>query len=127
MWGASCDKIRCVATLKDIPENFVLTDDITKIFLGDCPLEKAIEEKRIYLLDFSFLINKGELKKGIYLATPYCLFYLNEKKELMPGCIQLYADRKTDPKTNPIFTPEDPKYGNHFFFLTSKQIGFSQK
>ncbi len=37
---------------------------------------------------------------------------------LMPGCIQLYADRKTD-KTNPIFTPEDPKYGNHFEVRTA--------
>lgn len=127
IWGASCDKIKMITSLKDIPENLILTDKVTKIFLGDCSFEKAIEDKRIYILDNSFLINKGELKKGVYLTTPYCIFYLNDKKELMPGCIQLYADRKTDEKTNPIFTCEDPTYGKFHKFFHERKIGCLQK
>ncbi|XP_076316234.1 allene oxide synthase-lipoxygenase protein-like isoform X7 [Tachypleus tridentatus] len=41
------------------------------------------------------------------LTAPIALFFLNEKKDLMPIAIQLFQDER--PK-NPVFLPSDPKY-----------------
>lgn len=45
--------------------------------------------------------------KGRYISSPICLFYVNEKKLLVPIAIQLSTKIPYDPHLNPIFTPKD--------------------
>jgi hypothetical protein len=127
--GASCTLIERIFKL---PENLNITKEDAKHFsgFGELDFEKELAAGRFYLLDFSMLSGL-KTSEGKFMVTPYALFFITEKRQFLPACIQLYADRKTDPETNPLFFPDDPK--NDWLYakiavnsveLTTHQVNF---
>ncbi|XP_071957979.1 polyunsaturated fatty acid 5-lipoxygenase-like [Antedon mediterranea] len=84
-----------------IPEYFGVTDNMVKPSMKDVTLEKAIQEKRLFISDYADLENVSNLH------APICLYYVNDAEDLVPVAIQL---RHTKSPTNPVFVPSDPEY-----------------
>ncbi|KAJ8045410.1 Arachidonate 5-lipoxygenase [Holothuria leucospilota] len=91
---------------KEIPENFAVTYDMLRALMDGVTISEAIEDKRLYIVDYTFMKDL-ECTDGRKIAAPYALFFVNEMKELTPIAIQLFPDPGPD---NPVFLPTDPEY-----------------
>lgn len=103
------------ALLKKMP----LTDNVLQSVLGDSSvdLKTAVEEKRLYVCDYTMLINKKSNilhGKQRYVTAPIAVFYWSNTSAdgfpqtdgyMRPIAIQL--DQQYDPITTPIFTPNN--------------------
>ncbi|XP_076316229.1 allene oxide synthase-lipoxygenase protein-like isoform X3 [Tachypleus tridentatus] len=90
----------------EIPSKFKVDSEMLQPFLEGLTLEEALVAKRLFIVDHELLSNIN-CKDARMLTAPIALFFLNEKKDLMPIAIQLFQDER--PK-NPVFLPSDPKY-----------------
>ncbi|XP_042240589.1 polyunsaturated fatty acid 5-lipoxygenase-like isoform X1 [Homarus americanus] len=90
---------------KKIPDNFAVTEETVKGFLGEMSLAEALEKNKMFICDLE--ITDGLVcKEGNYgLASPLALFHLNSENSLLPVAIQLKQKRGPD---NPVYTPNDP-------------------
>uniref|UniRef100_A0A6A7FU73 Lipoxygenase n=1 Tax=Hirondellea gigas TaxID=1518452 RepID=A0A6A7FU73_9CRUS len=89
---------------KEIPNNLDVTNDIVENFLEGLSLEEALEQNRIFICNLK-LLDGLQCKDDRVLCAPMVLFFLNDKKDLMPVAIQLMQSKGPD---NPVFTPDDP-------------------
>ena len=114
--GANPTWIRGLNTAKDhnLLEDFPIAE-VVKNLTGKT-YEQALEEKRLYLADYSILkVMVDNLKKlpdgrQQYTTNPIALFYRQDDGLLKPLAIKLYGT-ETVSKQNPLFTPE---HGNHW-------------
>lgn len=91
---------------RKVPENFAVTQEMLPALLNDMTVEEAIETKRLYIVDYTFMKDL-ECTDGRKTAAPYALFFVNDEKELVPVAIQLFPDPGEE---NPVFLPTDPEY-----------------
>lgn len=93
-------RVRCYP----FPEKFPCTDETVKGLLPEgTTLESLVDQRRLYMLDLEQM-NGYPTDQGHYTCAPIVLFWVNERKSLMPLAIQLYQK----PSEGPIFTPLDP-------------------
>ncbi|XP_022255736.1 allene oxide synthase-lipoxygenase protein-like isoform X1 [Limulus polyphemus] len=90
----------------EIPSKFGVEPEMVKPFLEGLTLEKALLQKRLFIVDLKILKDVA-CKDARMLTAPIALFFLNDRKELMPIAIQLFQDKGPD---NPVFLPSDPEY-----------------
>ncbi|XP_076360034.1 allene oxide synthase-lipoxygenase protein-like isoform X1 [Tachypleus tridentatus] len=95
-----------ISLCKEIPSKLGVEDGMLEPFLEGLTLEEAIAAKRVFLVDLEILKDLP-CKNARRIVSPIALFFLNEKKELMPIAIQLFQDKAND---NPVFLPSDPQY-----------------
>jgi len=73
-------------------------------------LNRALETGRLYLSEYPMLWERPvqqQVRRGVSLAAPTCLFYVDNRQKLMPVAIQLKPQDVID--RNPVFTPlNDP-------------------
>ncbi|MBD2663193.1 putative lipoxygenase [Richelia sinica FACHB-800] len=85
---------KCQADDISPSSNFPVTDELVNPFPGqDINLAAAIQANRLYILDFPILnqITTKILEEqlGRYPQSPSCLFYLDDKQQLIPIAIKL--------------------------------------
>jgi len=95
-----------------LPERFK-ADDIVSQLTGQS-YEAALQEKRLYLADYSLLKVMVDHPKEIdgrkqYTTNPVALFYRQDNGLLRPLAIQLYATEPASPQ-NPVYTPADGEH-----------------
>ncbi len=91
-----------------LPSHFPLSNDMVKhLFIGHDNLEKALEDQRIFIIDYKSLDDLTE-QTGAFqsrkksLSAPIAAFMLNmNRQHFIPIAIQLTQD----PTNGPIFTP----------------------
>ncbi|XP_067140418.1 polyunsaturated fatty acid 5-lipoxygenase-like isoform X2 [Centruroides vittatus] len=91
---------------RELPENFAADDKELEPFLEDLSLREALENKRIFIIDYKIMKNLP-CKDDKLVCAPIALFYVNHDGEIRPIAIQLFQDRTVD---NPVFFPSDPPY-----------------
>ncbi|MBK1990826.1 hypothetical protein A0J48_025520 [Sphaerospermopsis aphanizomenoides BCCUSP55] len=102
---------KCLADDISPESNFPVTDQIINPVQGkEINLESALQANRLYILDFKILNQitdaKMEEEIGKYPQSPICLFYLNDKQQLIPIAIKLQYHPDADhPEYNQILTP----------------------
>uniref|UniRef100_A0A1W7RAZ7 Arachidonate 15-lipoxygenase B n=1 Tax=Hadrurus spadix TaxID=141984 RepID=A0A1W7RAZ7_9SCOR len=89
-----------------IPSKFAVESKMVEPFLEGRTLEKAIEDKKIFIIDLAILEGITTRDNKV-LCKPFALFYLNKQDELMPIAIQLFQEPGPE---NPVFLPSDPTY-----------------
>lgn len=70
---------------------------------------RACEQGRVYQTEYPYLWEKPiqeQVRKGAFLASPTCLFYVDDSGTMMPLAIQLKPSEMD--KSNPVFTPLHP-------------------
>ena len=94
---------------------FPVTEENLKPYLGDnFSLQSALDKDQLYLVDYeifeSIIDSTQEDQLGRYTSSPLCLFYLNEKDQLLPVAIKVKQkyNQETDPYPE-IFTPNSSK------------------
>ncbi|XP_069130261.1 polyunsaturated fatty acid 5-lipoxygenase-like [Argopecten irradians] len=90
-----------------IPKKLAVTDEMVKPSLEGLTLAKAIQAKRLFMVDYEIM---DGLPCGVaehVICAPIALFFVNGKQKLMPIAIQLF---QTPGKNNPVFLPTDPEY-----------------
>ncbi|XP_070566146.1 polyunsaturated fatty acid 5-lipoxygenase-like [Ptychodera flava] len=90
----------------EIPENLGVTDEMLQPLLEDLSLEDAINQKRLYIINYEVLQDL-QCTEDRKICAPIALFFVNSEKEFLPVAIQLFQD-KSD--SNPVFLPSDPEY-----------------
>ncbi|WP_107669083.1 lipoxygenase family protein [Cyanothece sp. BG0011] len=99
-----------------VGSKFPVTEDHLKPYLGDnFSVKTAFDQDKLYLVDYEIfddiIDSAREDQLGRYTCSPLCLFYLNEKEELLPVAIKI--KQKHDPNAHPeipeIFTPKSSK------------------
>lgn len=99
--------IKRIKEKEDVPENFQIKDIVDS--LTHHTYEEALQEKRLYLADYSILKvmvdNPKKLSDGRqqYTTNPVALFYRQDNGLLKPLAIKLYATEATS-DNNPIYT-----------------------
>ncbi len=89
---------------KEIPEHFPVTDDkLRGVLPAHHSLEGLLKEHRLFLLDYKILAGLQPLL-GRFCVAPICLFWLDDRRVLMPLAIQL-GQSPAEAKT--IYTPAD--------------------
>ncbi|WP_413174635.1 lipoxygenase family protein [Anabaena azotica] len=94
--------------------NFPVTDQIINPVQGkEINLESALQGNRLYILDFKILnqITDARMEEeiGKYPQSPICLFYVNDKQQLIPIAIKLQYKADADHQEyNQILTPNSP-------------------
>ncbi|XP_072298981.1 hydroperoxide isomerase ALOXE3-like [Eucyclogobius newberryi] len=91
-----------------IPFNFPVTNWTVKSFLPrGSSLQREMEIGNIFICDYKILegiATRVVDQQALYVASGFCLFYLNCDKELLPIAIQL---TQMPSPNNPIFLPTD--------------------
>ncbi|XP_071803404.1 allene oxide synthase-lipoxygenase protein-like [Asterias amurensis] len=90
----------------EIPSNFSVTDKMVKGIIEDLTIEQAIEQKRLFIVNYSILQDRQTTDNRLVCA-PMALFFVDKTKTLMPVAIQLHQDPANN---NPVFLPTDPEY-----------------
>ena len=86
-----------------LPDNFpVKQETVSSLLAGKPDLASLRDAGRLYLLDLSIL-DQVPVVEGRHVCAPMCLFYVDERRQLMPLAIQLGQS----PDAGPIFTPHD--------------------
>ncbi|XP_045182594.2 polyunsaturated fatty acid 5-lipoxygenase-like [Mercenaria mercenaria] len=88
----------------EIPEKLAVDDHMLKPFLENMSLSQALQEKRIFSIDYEILENVNP-KEGHVITAPIALFYQRYDGNLVPVAIQLFQKPGAD---NPVFLPSDP-------------------
>lgn len=91
---------------QNIPNNFDVKPSMIEPFLEGLSMEKALQNKRLFIIDLEILQDIYTVKDTV-LCSPLALFYLNNGGNLMPIAIQLFQEKGPN---NPIFLPSDPPY-----------------
>ncbi|XP_045181547.2 polyunsaturated fatty acid 5-lipoxygenase-like [Mercenaria mercenaria] len=86
-----------------IPEKLAVDDHMLKPFLENMSLPQALQEKRIFVIDYEIL-QKAHPKAGYIMTAPIALFYQRYDGNLVPVAIQLFQKPGDD---NPVFLPSD--------------------
>ncbi|MDN5881576.1 MAG: lipoxygenase [Nitrosospira sp.] len=114
--------LRAVTNQNPLPEKLP-ESEIRHIFeaqIDEIDYKAAIEQKRVYVLDYAALdvlqLNPGHIDGGQkqYVTTPIVVLFLQSDGMLRPIAIQLYQDSRPD---NAIYTSKD---GN--LWLTAKMF-----
>ncbi|XP_072043149.1 allene oxide synthase-lipoxygenase protein-like [Amphiura filiformis] len=90
-----------------IPETFPVTDEMLQDILGGMAINKAIEKKKLYMIDYGILKDLPCTESNKVMPSPMALFFVNEDKNLVPVAIQLLQEQAS---ANPIYFPTDPEY-----------------
>ncbi|KAH9509998.1 Arachidonate 12-lipoxygenase, 12R-type [Bulinus truncatus] len=93
-----------IELVKTLTQNFPVTDDLVKPFLGGLTLQEAINQKRLFICDLQVLEGLT-VKQNRKMCVPIALFFVDMSGRLRPVAIQLF--QKPGPN-NPIFTPGSP-------------------
>ncbi|MDJ0845567.1 MAG: lipoxygenase family protein [Crocosphaera sp.] len=106
---------KCTAEDIAVGSKFPVTEEHLKPHLGDSfSLKSALDQGKLYLVDYEIfddiIDSTQEDQLGRYTSSPLCLFYLNDKEELLPVAIKVKQtyNKETDPYPE-IFTPESSK------------------
>ncbi|MEL4894804.1 lipoxygenase family protein [Crocosphaera sp. Alani8] len=106
---------KCKAEDIALDSKFPVTEEHLKPYLGDnFSLSFALEQGKLYLVDYEIfediIDSKQEDQLGRYSCSPLCLFYLNEKDQLLPVAIKIKQkyNQETDPYPE-ILTPKSSK------------------
>ncbi len=106
---------KCKAEDIAIDSNFSVKDEHLKQYLGDdFSLQSALEQGKLYLVDYEIfediIDSSQEDQLGRYSCCPLCLFYLNEKEQLLPVAIKIKQkyNKESDPYPE-FFTPSSSK------------------
>ncbi|XP_033846471.1 polyunsaturated fatty acid lipoxygenase ALOX8-like [Periophthalmus magnuspinnatus] len=91
-----------------LPSNFPVTNWMVKPFLARGSfLQTELEIGNMFICDYNILegiATRVVNEQAMYVASGFCLFYINCDKELVPIAIQLAQNPSND---NPIFLPTD--------------------
>ncbi|KAK7907780.1 hypothetical protein WMY93_016392 [Mugilogobius chulae] len=91
-----------------LPVNFPVTNDMVRSFLAnDTSLQEAIMNGKIFLCDYKKmegLATRSLNGTRVFVASGFCLFYVNPQHKLLPIAIQL---EQKPSEENPIFLPSD--------------------
>ena len=97
-----------IELVREIPDNFPVTDSLLMPLLEGQTIAEAIEKKRLFIVDLKMLddpqLKDIVKKREKTLCAPICLLHLNKFNCLTPVAIQLFQTPGDD---NPIFTPSD--------------------
>ncbi|XP_066502455.1 hydroperoxide isomerase ALOXE3-like [Hoplias malabaricus] len=94
----------------ELPQNFPVTDEMVKQFLGGSCLKEELQNGNLFLCDYQNLSGfAGNVinKRRQSLAAPLCLLYSTPEKQLKPIAIQLFQEPGEE---NPIFLPSDSEH-----------------
>ncbi|XP_072037341.1 arachidonate 12-lipoxygenase, 12R-type-like [Amphiura filiformis] len=101
--------IRRVTSYDDIKNSIrVEADEHLPYMEEGCTVQTAIDGKRLYMVDYTDILSVLPCKNGM-ITAPIALFFVTEKKKLMPVAIQLFKrhlDCKDD-SDNPVFKPDN--------------------
>ncbi len=103
---------KCKAKDIAIDSKFTITDEQLKPYLGDnFSLKSALEKDKLYIVDYEIFEDiispSQEDQLGRYSSSPLCLFYLNEKDQLLPVAIKVKQKYNKERDNYPeIFTPK---------------------
>ncbi|KAI8773416.1 arachidonate 12-lipoxygenase, 12R-type, partial [Biomphalaria glabrata] len=93
-----------IELVKDLPQNFPVSDDLVGPFLEGLTLDEAIRKKKLFMCDLKVL--EGiPVKDNFVLCAPIALFFVDLRGQLKPVAIQLFQNPSP---SNPIFTPACP-------------------
>ncbi|MBZ4400731.1 lipoxygenase family protein [Myxococcus sp. AS-1-15] len=104
-----------ITLIPQLPPGMPLTDeDVKGILSPDTTLARALDSKRIFLLDFDILedipmyrkVDEDGVEERRWAPAARCLLYLDDLRQLRPLAIQLGRDGGRDP----VFTPNDDTY-----------------
>ncbi|XP_071125883.1 polyunsaturated fatty acid 5-lipoxygenase-like isoform X4 [Mytilus edulis] len=89
-----------------MPQKMNITEDELKQVLDKgWSIQQAIKANRLFIIDLIDIKDIPVRSPELILTCPIALFFLNEKKQLVPIAIQLFQEKRED---NPVFTPKDP-------------------
>jgi hypothetical protein len=93
----------CIKLCQKFPDDVNIKNDHVHRFLEGQTLDECIENKKIYIADYSIL-KDITCNPNMYCSDPYCLFYLNKNNKLVPIAIQLGSTNKL------VWTSDDAYY-----------------
>lgn len=98
-----------------LPEGMPLSDaDVHGLLSPGDTLARALEAKRLFLIDFEILedirmfrkVGEDGVEERRWAPASRCLLYLDDSRQLRPLAIQLGRN----PEQDPVFTPNDGEY-----------------
>ncbi|NTX07762.1 lipoxygenase family protein [Myxococcus sp. CA040A] len=104
-----------ITLVPNVPQDMPLTDeDLRGLLSPGTTLARALDARRIFLLDFEILddipmyrkVNEEGIEERRWAPASRCLLYLDDSRQLRPIAIQLGRDARKDP----VFTPNDGEY-----------------